>query len=303
MSTENEPTPASTRGAIDLSALSTPDAPSGAGAGGATWTKRITQADLQAVVEQSATAPILVSLGAASAAPSVELDALVGRIVDSYAGRLGLVLVDAQQEAAVAQAFRVQQIPAVVALVKGQPVPLFQGAAAEEQIRSLLDELLQLAAQHEVTGSLPPFGGGEVEEPELPPLHQEALDAINAGDYGTAAAAYRKALSEKPNDHEAEAGLANVELLGRVQDKDLGEIRSAGAGDPDDLQAQLDVADVDVAGGHVDDAFNRLIAFIGRNSGDARETARARLVDLFTIVGPQDSRVVSARQKLARVLF
>ncbi|RZU61656.1 tetratricopeptide repeat protein [Zhihengliuella halotolerans] len=302
MSTENEPRPASTRGAIDLSALSTPEAAQSAGEGGATWTKRITQADFQAVVEQSATAPILVSLGAASAAPSVELDALVGRVVDSYGGRFGLVLVDAQQEAAIAQAFRVQQIPAVVALVKGQPVPLFQGTAAEEQIRSLLDELLQLAAQHDVTGTLPPFGG-QVEEPELPPLHQEALDAITAGDYAAAATAYRKALAEKPNDHDAEAGLANVELLGRVQDKELSEIRSAAAAAPDDLQAQLDVADVDVAGGHVDDAFNRLVVFIGRNAGDEREAARTRLVDLFKIIGTQDERVVSARQKLARVLF
>lgn len=303
MSTENEPTPASTRGAIDLSALGQPESVQNAGAGGATWTKRITQADFQAVVEQSATAPILVSLGAASAAPSVELDALVGRVIDSYGGRLGLVQVDAQQEPAVAQAFRVQQIPAVVALIKGQPVPLFQGAAAEDQIRSLVDELLQLAAQHEVTGTLPPFGGGQVEEPELPPLHQEALEAIDAGDFAAAAAAYRKALAEKPNDHDAEAGLANVELLARVQDKALGDIRSAAADAPDDLQAQLDVADVDVAGGHVDDAFNRLIAFIGRNAGDEREAARVRLVDLFKIVGAQDERVVSARQKLARVLF
>lgn len=303
MSTEQQPTPASTRGAIDLSDLAASAASEQAAAGGATWTRRITQAEFQGAVEQSMTAPVIVSLGAAQAAPSVELDQLLARVVDSYGGKLGLVLVDAQQEAAIAQAFRVQQIPAVVAMLKGQPVPLFQGAAAEEQIRSLLDELLQLAVQHGVTGTLPSQGGEPEEEPELPPLHQEALDAVNAGDYAAAAEAYRKALQEKPNDHDAEAGLANVELLGRVQDKDLASIRTAGADRPDDLQAQLDVADVDVAGGHVDDAFNRLITYIGRNAGDEREAARARLVDLFTIVGAQDPRVVSARQKLARVLF
>ncbi|MBG6083625.1 tetratricopeptide repeat protein [Zhihengliuella flava] len=303
MNTEQQPTPASTRGAIDLSALAATAPGTGSAAQGASWARRVTQAEFQDAVEQSMTAPVVVSLGAAQAAPSVELDQLLARIVDSYNGKLALALVDAQQEAAIAQAFRIQQVPAVVAMLKGQPVPLFQGTATEEQIRSLLDELLQLAVQHGVTGVLPAAGGEAEQEPELPALHQQALEAINAGDYEAAAAAYRQALQEKPNDHEAEAGLANVELLGRVQDKDLASIRTAGAEHPDDLQAQLDVADVDVAGGHVDDAFNRLVAFIGRNGGDERETARARLVDLFTIVGAQDPRVVSARQKLARVLF
>ncbi|WP_309082107.1 tetratricopeptide repeat protein [Zhihengliuella sp.] len=300
--------PASTRGAVDLSALSGQPggAPAGSGApsAGATWVKRIGQAEFEQALQWSTTAPVVVSLGAASAPESVQLDEAMGALIDGYGGRLALLLVDAQKEQAVAQAFRVQQIPAVVAVVRGQPVPLFQGAASPEQMKSLFDELLQLAVQHGVTGTLAPFAAADPQaEPELPPLHQKALEALDAGDYAAAESAYREALAQKPNDHDAEIGLANVQLLGRVQSMDAQVVRTAGADRPDDLEAQLDVADLDLAGGHVEDAFRRLIGFVARSSGDERETARTRLVELFDVVGAQDDRVRAARQRLARVLF
>ncbi|GAA3692656.1 tetratricopeptide repeat protein [Zhihengliuella alba] len=301
--------PASTRGAVDLSALAggggaTP-APGPGPSSGGTWVKRIGQAEFEQALQWSETAPVVVSLGAASAPESVRLDETMGALVDGYAGRLALLLVDAQKEQAVAQAFRVQQIPAVVAVVRGQPVPLFQGAASPEQMKSLFDELIQLAVQHGVTGTLPAFGvaEGEQAEPELPPLHRKAVEAIDTGDYAAAEAAYREALAQKPNDRDAEIGLANVKLLSRVQAMDPQEVRSRGADHPDDLQAQLDVADLDLSGGHVEDAFRRLIGFVSRSAGDDREAARTRLVELFDVVGPQDDRVRAARQRLARVLF
>ena len=140
--------------------------------------------------------------------------------MDSYDGQLVLGAADIEVFPQLAQAFQVQAVPTAVALVKGQPVPLFQGGADEAQVRSLLDELLKVAAANGVTGRIGAGGPGAAgtEAPPLPPLHQKAFDAIEAGDYAAAAAdAYRQALLEMPADAEAKAGLAQVELMGRLQ--------------------------------------------------------------------------------------
>ncbi|MFB0833211.1 co-chaperone YbbN [Arthrobacter halodurans] len=321
MTSTDETGAASSRGAFDLSSLAGGPAaasadgaaPSGtpgtAGAGspapaatGDTWVRSVTQQEFPELIQLSNRVPVVVSLGSGGVPASAQLDAAIGRAVDGYAGRLVLATVDTDREQAIAQAFRIQQVPAVVALLNGQPVPMFQGAMAEDQLRSLLDELLQLGVQHGVAGTVPPFGGAPEEAP-VPPLHQEAMDAIDAGDFDGAAAAYRKALAEKPNDHDAATGLAHVELLRRTTGADLEAVRRSAAENPDSVDDQLAVADLDLTGGHVEDAFARLVALIGRTGGDDRETARARLVELYSVVGNQDPRVAASRQALARVLF
>ena len=85
--------------------------------------------------------------------------------------------------------------------------------------------------------------------------------------------------------------------------QDSEALRTLAANEPDNLEAQLGVADLDVAGGHVEDALSRLVSFIGRNFGPERETVRVRLLELFDVVGAADERVAKARQALARVLF
>ncbi|GAA1362432.1 tetratricopeptide repeat protein [Arthrobacter rhombi] len=300
---------ASSRGAVDLSAFGAPTpapgAPAGTGGpaeGGQTWATAVNQQDFTQLVQLSNTAPVVVSLGTGSSPASAQLDATLRDLVDGYAGRLVLALVDTDKEPAIAQAFRVQQVPSVVALLNGQPVPLFQGGAEPQQIASLLQELLQLGVQHGVTGTVPAFGGEPAEQP-VPPLHQEAIDAIDAGDYDAAAAAYRKALAEKPNDDDARTGLEHVELLRRTSGADLQMARQAAAEHPDGIDEQLAVADLDVLGGHVEDAFARLVALVGRTVAEDRERVRARLVALYSVVGTQDERVAKSRQALARVLF
>ncbi|GER24169.1 co-chaperone YbbN [Zafaria cholistanensis] len=315
MTTTPEPAAPASRGAVDLSALGHAPAPAaGTGAGPAapeasrppagSWSRPVGQQDFADLMQLSARVPVVVSLGSARLPVSAEIDAVLASAVDAQAGRLVLATVDTDREPAIAQAFRIQQVPAVVALLNGQPVPMFQGAAAPEEIRALLDELVQLGVQHGVAGTVPPFSqGGGGEEPALPPLHQKAIEAIDAGDYEAAAAAYRQALAEKPNDADAQTGLSQVGLLQRTADLDLQAVRQAAAEHPDGLAEQLAVADLDVVGGHVEDAFARLVAFIGRHAGEEREAARQRLVELYAVVGVQDPRVVKSRQALARVLF
>jgi len=308
------------RGAVDLSSLKRPAAPSGpAPSGPQTGTPQgaqpdggpelkvnVTEANFQQLVELSAQVPVVFALWAPYSPESSRMLDTLDRVVASYGGRLVLGAADIEAFPQLAQAFQVQAVPTAVAVLKGQPVPLFQGAADEQQVRSLFDELLKVAAANGVTGSLDAGASGGQEPAPLPPLHQAAFDAIEAGDYAAAAEAYRQALKEMPSDHEAKAGLAQVELMDRLQSvsaQDSDALRALAANEPDNLDAQLGVADLDVAGGHVEDALNRLVAFIGRNFGPEREAARVRLLELFDVVGAGDERVAKARQALARVLF
>jgi putative thioredoxin len=321
--------PLNLRGAVDLSSLKqrppapSASAPAGPGAPprGPGDTERpgrplrvdVTEANFQELVELSTQVPVVIALWAAYSPASGQLVDTLAGIVDSYAGRLVLGAADIDAFPQLAQAFQVQAVPTAVAVVKGQPVPLFQGGAEEQQIRSLLDELLTVAAANGVTGQIGADGPGaagagtaEVEVQPLPPLHQKAFDAIEAGDYAAAAAAYRQALLEMPADADAKAGLAQVELMARLEPlsaADTEALRRLAADEPDNLDAQLRVADLDVAGGHVEDGLGRLVSFIGRNFGPERETARVRLLELFDVVGATDERVAKARQNLARVLF
>ena len=130
-----------------------------------------------------------------------------------------------------------------------------------------------------------------------------AFDAIERGDLDGAAAAYEKALKENPADGDAQLGLAQVGLMRRTQGVDLQAARDAAAQQPDDVDAQTAVADLDVLGGHVEDAFGRLVDLVRRTSGDDRERARAHLLQLFAVVGSHDERVRKARTALMSALF
>lgn len=305
------------RGAVDLSALRrpAPGAPNGApaasgGSPGSSQPLRVdaTEANFQDLVQLSAQIPVLFLLWSNRSLEASTLLHSLESVVEGYAGKVVLAAADVDAFPQLAQAFQVQAIPTAVAVLKGQPVPLFEGPASDQEIRSLIDELLKVAEANGVTGSIGAGHAGHAgaEARPLPPLHQAAFDAIEAGDYAAAATAYRQALAEKPADAEAKAGLAQVELMGRLElltATDAEAMRQRAAEEPDNIEVQLAVADLDISGGHIEDAFNRIIAFVGRNFGPERETARVRLLELFDVVGISDQRVAKARQGLARVLF
>lgn len=310
-------------GAVDLSALkaraqakNAPAGPAaggpgadGAAGGGSPYIVDVTEQVFPQLVQLSAQVPVIVALGASWSDQSSQVLTVLEAIAVEQAGRILLARVDFDSQPGVAQAFQAQGVPTVVGVLKGQPVPLFEGLLAEPQIRTYVDELLKVAQANGVSGSLndapggDPAAAGEPAEEPLPPLHQEAFDAIEAGDYAAAAAAYRKALAEQPADADAKAGLAQVELMQRLQEVDATAVRAEAAEAPDSLHAQLAVADLDLSGGHVEDAFARLTTFIARAAGEDREAARVRLLELFDIVGPTDPRVNKARSALARALF
>jgi putative thioredoxin len=313
------------RGAVDLSALArranppataangAPAGPAGSDAADGTPgapVVAVTDATFVAeVVDRSSTVPVVIDFWATWCEPCKQLSPVLERLAAEFGGRFLLATVDVDANPQLAQAFQVQSIPTVFAVLKGQPIPLFQGAQPEAQVRAVLTELLRVAAANGVDGVVPvgdqPEAAAEAEpeEEQLPPLHQAAYDAIDAGDYDTAIAAYEQALRESPADDDARIGLAQVRLLQRTADADMAAARAAAAQDPDDVDAQILVADIDLLGGHVEDAFARLVETVRRTSGADRDRARSHLVELFDVVGVADPRVAAARLALANAVF
>lgn len=300
------------RGAVDLAAVAAQakrrqQAPAEAAPGGPSVVVDVDEAGFQSVVELSMSVPVVVDLWAEWCAPCKQLSPVLERLAVEYGGRFVLAKVDIDANPRLAQVFQAQSIPLVVAIVKGQPVPLFQGAVPEQQVRAFLDELLKVAAANGVAGVVPVAGAPEAAVPDapppLPPLHEEAFDAIERGDLAAAAAAYTKALGPNPGDEMAKAGLAQVQLLQRTAGVDPVAARAAAERAPADPAVQIVAADVDLLDGAVDQAFARLVETVRQTAGDDRNAARAHLVELFTVVGSDDERVARARRALTAALF
>nr|BFD82634.1 tetratricopeptide repeat protein [Streptomyces sp. Xyl84] len=264
------------------------------------------------VLQRSAEVPVVIDFWADWCEPCKQLSPVLERLAVEYNGRILLAKIDVDANQMLMQQFGIQGIPAVFAVVAGQALPLFQGAAGEAQIRQTLDQLVQVGEERfgltglTVDPDAVPGGQAPVQAPAAGPyesLLNAAAQALDAGDLGGAVQAYKNVLAEDPAHPEAKLGLAQAELLQRVQNLDPQKVRQEAAEKPSDVQAQISAADLDLVGGHVEDAFGRLIDTVRRTAGEDRDAARLRLLELFEVVGAEDPRVSEARRALARALF
>ena len=250
----------------------------------------VTEATFQSeVLERSLTTPVVIDFWAAWCEPCKQLSPVLEKLAIEANGAWVLAKVDVDANPRLAQAFRVQGIPMVFAVAGGQPVDAFTGVLPEAQLRQWLDAVLRAS-------------GVEVQLPADPRL-ENADDALMDGDLDAAEQAYRKILAESPADAAAEAGLAQVGLLRRVQGADPAGVLAAARAQPDDVAAQTLAADVEVLSGQAEAAYRRLVELVRRTSGAERESVRQHLVSLFTIAGPDDPAVIAARRSLASALF
>lgn len=266
------------------------------------------------VLQRSTEVPVVIDFWAEWCEPCKQLSPVLERLAVEYNGRFVLAKVDVDANQMLMQQFGIQGIPAVFAVVAGQALPLFQGAADEVQIRQTLDQLVQVAEQRfgltglAVDADAEPGDRAVAAAPQVPVgpydvLLEAAVQALDAGDLGGAVQAYKNVLSDDPGNLEAKLGLVQAELLQRVQGADPQQVRKDAAEKPQDAAAQIAAADLDLVGGHVEDAFGRLIETVGRTAGDDRDAVRLRLLELFDLVGADDPRVATARRALARALF
>jgi putative thioredoxin len=312
--------PFSRPGAIDLSGLKRPagsPAPDAGGDGGgaaagSAYSLTVNEQNFQSLLEASMTAPVVLVFYSTSQAPeSATMARDVATVADEYDGRFLAGLIDIDTTPAIAQAMQIPQVPMLFVLLDGrpatQPIP---GLIKIDELRTLFNQLGQQLTAQGISGRHQPRSAGaapvvdaESDEPPVDPRYAAAQDALGEGDIDRAVAEYQKLVDANPADTEAAAGLAMAKVLQRTQGVDLNAAREAAAANPDDVDAQTLVADLDMLGGHVDDAFDRLIEVVRRTSDADRNKAREHLLGLFAAVGNADPRVSKARGALASALF
>jgi putative thioredoxin len=303
-------------GAVDLAALKARSeaaarqpastAGSAASGGGAVTVIDVTEASFQAdVLEQSMTVPVVVDLWATWCEPCKQLSPVLERLAAAGNGAWVLAKVDIDANPRIRQAFGVQSVPTVVAVVAGQPVDGFSGALPEPDVRKWIEGLLDALRDRMPGIQEAEQRQGDVGEPEEEPDDPRfvaAEEAVEEGDWAAAEAAYAAILAAEPGNEQAAAALGQVRFLARAEHADPGAIARADAA-PDDVDAQIAAADAEVAVDAVDAAFERLVATVGRTAGSDRDRAREHLIGLFELFPTDDPRVTAARRSLARALF
>ncbi|NBU93275.1 MAG: thioredoxin [Actinobacteria bacterium] len=280
--------------AFDLSSLKAPspaDLPK--------FGKVVTQANLVSeFVKESNNQVVVLLCWSPRSAQAKEILELLGKLetADKNTWLLGTVNVDT--EAAVAQALQVQSVPVAIAIIQEQIIPLFESVPPADQVRLVINKLLELAAGKGIGSA--PENTGPVEIP-MEPEEEAAYAAMEKGDYPAAKASYQAWLRRKPNDPIATIGLAQADLMNRINGLDFAlTLKNSNSGD---LTSQLMCADIEIAQGNYEAAFNRLIAAVKNFAGDDRDKAKSHLLQLFNLVDPADLRLVKARGQLASALF
>jgi len=238
--------------------------------------------------------PVIVLMWSPRSTESVEMIKVLGKLEGDYKGTFALARVDIEAHPQVAQAFQTKSVPYAVAIIAEQMVPLFEQSYPEAQVRMVLDKVLTLASEQGI-------GQAPVEQMEAEEI--EAMDALEAGNYAAAEAAYKKWLSRKPSENLAKLGLAQTQLLMRTEGLELDVVLDESTKNPADISLQLKAADVEIVNGGVEAAFARLIQAVRSTSGDERTKVKDHLLNLFALVDQSDPRLVAARKELASALF
>jgi putative thioredoxin len=259
----------------------------------------------QKVIDISKTVPVIVDLWAEWCGPCKQLSPLLEKLAAEYKGRFILAKIDVDANPRLSQMFQVQSIPAVFAVIGESAGPLFQGAIPEAELRQVIEEVLRIAAEQGINGTINTEVQEEVpvvEEEQIDPRLEAAFNAIEKGDFVAATNAYKEMLNQNPADQVALAGLAQVGLLERASKLDPNTVLQK-ASDRKDFASQLDLADLELMKGNPGAGFAILINAIKIAIGEDRDRLRARLLELFMVVGDSDPEVIKARRDLASALF
>lgn len=277
--------------AYDLSSLSKPPIDTSTPMPGL----EITAANLSTeFLPMSAQKPVVVLCWSPRSAESVEMLRTMGTMALADDGSWVLARVNIDEQPQVAQALQTRTVPYGLVFIAEQPIPFVEQALTEAQLREVITKILTLAAQQ---------GVGEAPVEQAEPEEDEALAALDRGDYEAAEKAYRALLDRKPNDQYGKLGLSQVQLLKRTDGLDASKIMQSAIERPDDVELQMQCADVEIMGGYLEPGFKRLLNLITILDGEEQKKVKERLLDLFSLVDPADPRVIKARAALANALF
>ena len=255
----------------------------------------VTPLNLQAeILPLSKSKPVIVLCWSPRSTESVELLRTLGKLESAGGEKWILAHVNIDEQAPVAQALQARTIPYGVVFIGGQAVPFLEQPLSEEQLREVITKILTLAAQQ---------GIGEEPVEETEPEEDEALAALDQGDYPAAEAAYKRLIARKPTDAYAKLGLAQVQLLARTHGVDAAKVMEDAIKRPDDIEIQIQCADVEVMSGYLEPAFDRLLRLLLVLHGEEQKVIKDRLLELFALVDQADPRVIKARAQLANALF
>jgi putative thioredoxin len=304
---------ASLAGAVDLSSLRKPEPAIGTPAASQppartadllTLPSLVAQGNetnLRNFVEISNQLPVIIEFNAGWSEQSKALTPKLVQLTNALAGRILLLQIDLDANVNVAKAFKVASAPTVLALLRGQPVPLFEGDQPQENIQVVFDRVLEIAAENGMSGTITVAEPtGEPVAPSLPPRHQAAFDAIDQGDYLGAVSQYEEALKENPADALAQSGLAQAKLLVRTAGIDFEQVLGSA---PTTSAEVLLKADACMAVGHAGQAFSTILTRFAVVYGDERELLRKHLLELFLICPPEQPELADARRQLAALLY
>ncbi|MEY4367985.1 MAG: hypothetical protein RLZ28_1400 [Actinomycetota bacterium] len=259
----------------------------------------LTTANLRSFMAISNSVPVIVEFYTNRSEHSRDLSAKLAKLIREAEGKIVLARADADESPDLAQAFSVQSLPSVHAILKGQPVPLFTADQPESAIVEVLQKVVSAASQNGMTGKVTETAGAEVnDQPLTSPKHQEALEALNAGDLIAAEKEFEKVLAESPADVVASEALSQIRLQIRLENVDFDSIL---ASTPTDLAATLLKADALLAMGELDQAFDLILDRFALRF-DERDALRQRLLELFVAIGQGDA-VSRARKKLTMLLY
>ncbi|MGL6235458.1 MAG: tetratricopeptide repeat protein [Segniliparus sp.] len=257
------------------------------------------------VLERSTRQVVVVDLWATWCQPCKQLSPVLEGLAAQSGGRWVLAKVDVDENQRIAQIFGARSVPTVVAIAAGRPVSAFQGAQPESAVKQWLADVLEQAA--------PVLGQEAPAEESVDPRLVAASEALASNDFATAKALFEDIKARGADETEgsqkaatrkatAEAGLREVAFLERVSAISPEVLRVAQE-NPGDIDAQLAAADLEVAAGRADQAFDRLIGAVKASPEPGRTAARKRLLDLFELFEPADQTVIAARRKLASALY
>jgi putative thioredoxin len=238
--------------------------------------------------------PVIVLMWSPRSVESQDVMNTLGKLEVDYQAKWSLARVNIDTHPEIAEAFQTKNVPYAVAIIAEQMVPLFEQAYPEAQIRLVIDKVLSLSAQQ---------GIGEAPVEQIEPEEEEAMSALESGNYALAETAYKKWLSRKPNDSLAKLGLAQTQLLIRTEGLDLNIVVEESKKSPQDIDLQLKAADIEIVNGGVEAAFSRLLTLIKTCTGDDKNKVKTHLLNLFALVDQGDPRLVSARKELASSIF